>query len=212
LGKVSKFGHLPWRVLRRALLLSPEFRFEIETKDTQTHATIAAWLRQNVLGTNKGPYWPVHPSSWIYNWTNILAGIETSPGQMPGCYIQAVGTIRIGDYTQIAPSVGIISANHQLEDNRHHVVGHVDIGAYGWIGMGAVILPNVVLGDFTIVAAGAVVTTSFPEGHCVLAGVPAKKIKDLDPAKCVRHRSKHEYHGFIPAAEFPAFRKKYLRV
>ena len=30
-----------------------------------------------------------------------------------------------------------------------------------------------------VIAAGAVVTKSFPDGNCVIAGNPAKKIKDL---------------------------------
>lgn len=78
--------------------------------------------------------------------------------------------------------------------------------------MGAIILPGVELGDFTIVAAGAVVTKSFKDGHCVVGGNPAKIIKSLDSAKCVRYRNKHEYHGYVPASDFNAYRNKYLSV
>ena len=46
--------------------------------------------------------------------------------------------------------------------------------------MNSVILPGVVLGEKTIVGAGSVVTKSFLEGYCVIAGNPAKKIKDLN--------------------------------
>ena len=42
--------------------------------------------------------------------------------------------------------------------------------------MNAVVLPGVVLGDNTVVAAGAVVTKSFPDGYCTVAGVPARVI------------------------------------
>lgn len=41
-----------------------------------------------------------------------------------------------------------------------------------------------------MVGAGAVVTKSFPEGYCVIAGVPAKKIKDLDKKKCIEMEEK----------------------
>ncbi len=125
---------------------------------------------------------------------------------MPGCYIQGIGKIIIGDYTQIAPNVGIISANHDPLDNRRHSPETVTIGAYCWIGMGAIILPGVVLGDFTIVGANSVVTKCFPTGHCVIAGNPAKIVRDLDPALCIRHRSDYEYHGFIRHDKFPEFR------
>ena len=49
--------------------------------------------------------------------------------------------------------------------------------------MNVVVLPGVELGDGTIVGAGAVVTRSFPEGECVLAGNPAKIIRTLGPGE-----------------------------
>ena len=49
--------------------------------------------------------------------------------------------------------------------------------------MNSVILPGVTLGPGTVVGAGSVVTHSFPEGHCVIAGVPAKLIRNLQNEK-----------------------------
>ena len=43
-----------------------------------------------------------------------------------------------------------------------------------------ILVPGVTLGENTVVAAGAVVTKSFPCGHCVIGGVPAKIIKMID--------------------------------
>ena len=45
--------------------------------------------------------------------------------------------------------------------------------------MNCVILPGVELGDNTIVGAGSIVTKSFKEGKCIIAGNPAKKLRDL---------------------------------
>ncbi len=45
--------------------------------------------------------------------------------------------------------------------------------------MNSVILPGVQLGDYTVVGAGTVVTKSFPKGRCVIAGNPAKVIKEF---------------------------------
>ena len=64
----------------------------------------------------------------------------------------------------------------------------------------------------SIVAAGAVVTKSFPEGFCVLAGVPAKVVKYLDKEKFVPWHYEQEYYGYIPKDKFESVRKKYLDI
>ena len=209
---LRRVWRLPSFMLEKVLGYHASMRFIRETRGTQTPITFVEWFRQEVRGINRGPYWPVHPASLVTNWRNVLAGVETSPGQMPGCYIQALGPIILGDYTQIGPNVAIISSNHRLEDLREHEIGMVEIGEYSWLGAGLVILPNVTLGPFTVVGANAVVTHSFPKGYAVLVGNPARKIRDLDPAACPRHVSSHEYHGFIPKSEFPVFRARELHV
>ena len=191
------FRIIPNFILRRLVHRLPGFEFFRETKGTQTPISFRHWYSQKVLGDAADATWPIHPTSTVVNSENIDCGIETSPGYSPGNYIQAIGKITIGDYTQIAPNVGIISANHDVHDNREHIVQQVSIGKYGWIGMGAIILPGVELGDFTIVAAGAVVTKSFPDGYVVIGGNPAKIIKKLDRSKCIENRSENEYRGYI---------------
>ena len=187
-------------------------RIFYKTRSTQTPITFSMWFRQKVLGKNYEAYYPVHKSSTVTNIRNIIAGVEVSPGYSHGCYIQGMGKIEIGDYTQIAPNVGIISANHELTDNRKHVVKSVKIGKYCWLGMGAVILPGVVLGDYTVVAAGAIVSKSFPDGYCVIGGNPAKILKTLNKDECVEHKSKYEYCGYIKKSKFEKYSKRYLNV
>ena len=68
----------------------------------------------------------------------------------------------------------MLSSNYDLYDQRKSSDKKVVIGDYSWVGMNSVILPGVKLGTRTIVAAGSVVTKSFPEGYCVIAGSPAK--------------------------------------
>ena len=68
--------------------------------------------------------------------------------------------------------------------------------------MNAVILPNVVLGNFTIVAASAVVTKPFAEGYCIIGGNPARVIKYLEKDKCVRYKNEYEYYGYYPRKKF----------
>ena len=187
----------------KELLLLP--KIIKDTKGTQTPVRLKIWFMQRVLGFNRKAYWPTHFTSVIGNPENIYAGIDTSPGYSPGCYIQGTGNTYIGDYTQIGPNVGIISANHDLVDTRRYTITEVTIGKYCWIGMNSVILPNVILGDFTIVAAGTIVTKSFAEGYCVIAGNPAKMIKELDPANCKLFKNNHEYNGYIQSSKFEAY-------
>jgi acetyltransferase-like isoleucine patch superfamily enzyme len=190
------------------------YRIINDTKHTQTPVKFRHWFCQKILGINRHVYWPVNPQSEVRGVRNILAGIETSPGYERGCYIQAVNPIYIGDYTQIASNVGIISANHNLYDLRNQEDGKpIKIGSYCWLGMGAIILPEVELGDFTIVGAGSIVTKSFPEGNCVIAGNPARIVKHLNKNECIRFRSENEYNGFYRSSdEFLKYQSKYLNI
>ncbi|HTN06105.1 acyltransferase [Agriterribacter sp.] len=141
-----------------------------------------------------------------------MVGVDAYPGIMKGCYIQGKGGIHIGDYTQIAPNVIIVSSNHDVYDSRKSVLKVVKIGKYCWIGAGAKIMPGVVLGDWTIVGAGAVVTKSFSDGYCIIGGVPAQKLKQLEKERCIPFKNKVEYNGYIRSDKFEAYRKKYLKV
>lgn len=204
----------PKKYFNFLLLVFPLFRKIRDTKGTQTPISFSLWFHQKVLGINKDAYWPVHRTSLVQGPKNILIGIETSPGLMPNCYVEAVyNTITIGDYTQIGPGVGILSSNHKLTDNRKsNIKGPVKIGKYCWLGMGSRILSGVELGDYTIVAANAVVTKSFPEGYCVLAGNPAKVVKTIPKDECVFHTSKNEYIGYFKVTDFGAYKLKNINV
>ena len=77
-----------------------------------------------------------------------------------GCSIHHDATV--GDFCELGP--------------KSQVLGGAVIGNDCFIGAGAIILPKVVLADKVTVGAGAVVTKSITTG-CVVAGVPATKIK-----------------------------------
>jgi carbonic anhydrase/acetyltransferase-like protein (isoleucine patch superfamily) len=67
----------------------------------------------------------------------------------------------------------------------HNAVIHgADIHNRVLIGIGAIILDQAVIGENSIIAAGALVKDStIVEPNSIYAGVPAKKIKDIDPAQ-----------------------------
>ena len=58
---------------------------------------------------------------------------------------------------------------------RRAVIGHDT-----WIGHAAMIKPEVTLGHGAVVAAGAVVTKDVP-AYCIVAGPPARKLRDRQP-------------------------------
>lgn len=149
-----------------------------EDVDIASHLGYTLW--QRVLGINRKARWPVHFTSRVVSPERIKLGRASYPGDMPGCYIQGMNGIEIGDYCLFGPNVGLISANHDLENLQQHVAAPpIRLGDHCWVGFGAVILPGVELGPRTIVGASAVVTKSFPDGHCVLAGNPARVVRRL---------------------------------
>lgn len=146
-------------------------------------------------------YWPSKKNCLLANTHKVYVGINSLIGR-PGNYIQGSGEVYFGNYVQLAPNVGILSSNHDLYDQRKSVDNKVVIGDYCWIGMNSVILPGVRLGTRTIVAAGSVVTKSFPEGYCVIAGSPAKVIKLLEKDRFSPWTDAEEFYGFIPKEKF----------
>lgn len=137
---------------------------------------------QKILGFNRYIKFPVNFRMVVSSNNIEFDADDLNNFQHFGCYFQNFsGKIKIGSGTYIAPNVGIITANHDLDNLCcHNVAKDVIIGMNCWIGMNSVVLPGIVLGNHTIVGAGSVVTKSFKEGNCVIAGNPAKKIKDLD--------------------------------
>lgn len=143
------------------------------------------FIFRRLLRQNADVRWPVHFTSTIRCGHKVKPGNNCRPGDSPNVYINAMNGVEVGDHTNIGPGVSIISANHDFTNNRMHIpAAPVRIGKHCWIGAGATILPEVFLGDFTIVGAGAVVTRSFEEGYCVIAGNPARIIKSLNIESC----------------------------
>ncbi len=88
--------------------------------------------------------------------------------------------IHIGENVRIANNVTVVSRNHDKK-NPEYAMKYKDVIIEDncWIGANAVVLPDVHLGENTVVGAGSIVTNSFPEGHCILVGNPAKKVKEI---------------------------------
>lgn len=103
-----------------------------------------------------------------------------------GSMLTTRGKITIGENTGIAYQALILTSSNprgplnKLINVYDKIIAPVSIGNNCWIGARATILPGVTIGDFCVVAAGAVVTKDVPD-YSVVGGVPAKLIKQLDP-------------------------------
>ncbi len=89
--------------------------------------------------------------------------------------------ITIGNNVSIAQNVNIMSASGPNASERMQRIfpidkGEIEIGEHSWIGACAVIMPNVTLGKFCIVAANSYVNKSFPD-YSIIGGTPAKLIR-----------------------------------
>jgi acetyltransferase-like isoleucine patch superfamily enzyme len=96
----------------------------------------------------------------------------------------ALGSIRIGNDCQIGDLVSIVDADfHETNPaTRNRSPGEVKpivIGNNVWIGSRAMILKGVTIGDNSVVGAMSLVTREVPP-NCIVAGVPAKVVRQLE--------------------------------
>lgn len=91
--------------------------------------------------------------------------------------------VTIGDNVMIGPNTLITTVGHPLSPvgRRKHlgIAKPVVIGNDVWIGGNVTILPGVRIGNNAVVGAGAVVTKDVPD-NTVVAGVPARVIKEIE--------------------------------
>tara|TARA_B100001093_G_C26805161_1_gene1005138 strand:- start:1253 stop:1723 length:471 start_codon:yes stop_codon:yes gene_type:complete len=94
----------------------------------------------------------------------------------------AHGSIELGNTIAIAADCKFITRNHIYKDKDTPIADQdyqykpIKIGDNCWFGYNVIVLPGVTLGKSCIIAAGSVVTKSFQD-YSVIAGVPAKFIK-----------------------------------
>jgi len=152
-----------------------------ELADWNPYVVVKYIIPQKILNINysrKVP-WPVHFTSMVqYDPSKFKVGYLSTPGMMPGIYINCMNGIEIGDNVYISPGVKIISANHNVCNyEQHDKAPPIKIGNNVWIGANAIILPGVEIADGCVIGAGEVVTKSFTEENCIIAGNPAKIIR-----------------------------------
>lgn len=147
-------------------------------------------MRKNVTaGTN----FHVGLGSVLWAPTQLCIGNDVYVGK--GTTIEVDG--QIGDQTLIANRVGIVGrrdhnskqvgvpirSSQWVGDHPAELSIPTTIGSDVWIGYGAIVLSGVTIGDSSIVAAGALVTSDVPP-NTIMVGVPAtprgKRFTDIE--------------------------------
>jgi acetyltransferase-like isoleucine patch superfamily enzyme len=97
-------------------------------------------------------------------------------------HLNASAPITIGNRVGIGHHVVIITDSHRLGDASQRLgerLGRpVSIEDGVWIAARVTVLPGVTIGRGSVVAAGAVVTRDVPP-NCLVAGVPARVLREL---------------------------------
>lgn len=119
---------------------------------------------------------------------------KVSLGVYEGATLRLGHNVVINNGTIISARVGItigegtgIGYHCLLMDSDHHPIapglpineGPIVIGKHVWLASKVTVLQGVTIGDFAVVAAGAVVTQDVPP-YAVVGGVPARVLRYID--------------------------------
>lgn len=138
----------------------------------------------------------------VYNFRNLPhAGIKIGQDSLIGEYtiIRGQGGVDIGDRVYTSPFTQIIAVNHVFDDPNQSFVDQ-GITAEGivieddvWLGSGSIVTDGVHIGKGAVIAAGAVVTKDVLP-NTVVAGVPAKSVKDIKTKSAIRREQTVYFH------------------
>jgi carbonic anhydrase/acetyltransferase-like protein (isoleucine patch superfamily) len=203
-----RFVHWAWQAAQRAGMV---------TASTPQGRRFAAFGPGSMAAFPPGT---VFGERWICVGADTLIGalVSLSAGMVPGQDLGPVPVLRIGDRCVIGrgshivahqslvieddvftgPYVYVTDQNHGYADPDTPIGRQmprnaaVRIGSGSWLGAGAVVLPGACIGRNVVVAAGSVVRGAVPD-RCVVAGVPARVVRQYAPGD-----------GWTPALSPPA--------
>ncbi len=120
----------------------------------------------------------------LFRWSGIRIGARTRIN-MNVNFLDGFtpSRIQLESEVAVAPFVSLVAESHPNDSILQTGYGMLKSGPIlikkgAWLGVGAVILPGVTVGESAIIGANAVVTQDV-ENYAIMAGIPAKKIGDV---------------------------------
>ncbi len=142
-------------------------------------ADVRAELIKKIVGKTKEHFLIEQPFMCDYGY-NIELGENFYSNH--NLIILDCAKVTFGDNVFIAPNCSFYTAGHPLDyETRNKGLEYaypIKVGNNVWIGGNVTILPGVTIGNNAVIAAGSLVNKDVPD-NCIVAGVPAKKIKTL---------------------------------
>jgi maltose O-acetyltransferase len=173
--------------IEMAVLRWPFFRWPILGFDNLFRRILWVWgrVRFGVLVRDRGIGCVCHWNADLKYPQNIRLGNGVVIGV--NVSIGAHSKVQIGDRVRISRDVMIETAGldfSALTPPYSHKSSPIVIGQGVWIGARAMVLAGVTIGEYCVVAAGAVVTKSMP-AYSLVGGIPARVIGQFNPAGSV---------------------------
>lgn len=117
----------------------------------------------------------------------IGKNVAINDGITLACEVGCEGNLSIEDRVAIGPNTILVvtsdpnfSRVSKLKDVSQLIkIGNIKIKHDAWIGAGCIVLPDVTIGELSIVGAGSVITKDVPP-FTIVAGVPAKVLRNID--------------------------------
>ena len=157
------------------IVMAESASLEINRQDyLQTHERSTLYLGDNAQLKINGRFtMHGHSSIMVHKDAVLIIGNNT---YLNGGSIDCSYGITIGNDCAIADGVRIMDNSwHEIDSSNKRK--EIRIGNKVWIATNAMILPGVTIGNGAIIAAGSVVTKDVP-ARCMVAGVPAKVVKE----------------------------------
>jgi acetyltransferase-like isoleucine patch superfamily enzyme len=174
-------GKYIWEVIRYAV--SPQFFVALFYSFAYFIHEHVAW-RASIHAEKDAR---IHATASIRNAQNVYVGKNSHINHLCCVWAGENSKIILGDNLLMGPGVCIFSGNHSTMQGRpmtHQARNEesIVIGDDVWLGAHSIITAGTHIANGVIVAAGAVVTRSITQEGVIVAGIPAKIIRERPAA------------------------------